>query len=93
MSVYKIYFTWENKDMIIKAGSLDMTHPYFISLKDLIFSENRSAIIDPAKDDVKKVFGKSEHIMVPFQTVKLIEEFKDDPDNKKAVNGISLFKE
>lgn len=51
-----------------------MTHPYFVSIKDLIFPEKSQVIIDPDADELRREFGKSDHLMIPFQSVHLIEE-------------------
>ncbi len=78
MSLYKVHFTWQKKDVILKARNLDLTHPYFVSIKDLVFSSRNSLIIDPTEDDLKNTFGKTDHVMIPFQTVLLIEEIKEE---------------
>ena len=36
--------------------------------------------LDPVigrEDEIRRLFGKAEHLMIPFQAVALIEEFKD----------------
>lgn len=80
MSIYRLHFKWKEKEYTLKAKSLDMTHPYFVSIKGLIFPKGKKLIIDPSDDELRRQFGKSEHIMLPFQTVSLIEEFEEDPD-------------
>jgi len=64
------------------ARSLDLTHPYFVSIKSLIFSTEQKLIINPSEEDVRKTFGKSDHLMIPFQTVTLIEELPDAAEGK-----------
>lgn len=78
MSVYEVHFKWKEKEISLKAKSLDMTHPYFVSIKDLIFPDTPKLIIDPTEDEVRNRFGNAEHIMIPFQSVSLIEEFTDE---------------
>lgn len=86
MSLYKVYFKWKEKDVELTARSLDMTHPYFVSIKDLVFTNKGSLIINPSQDDVKKQFGDANHLMIPFQTVTLIEELKEEePDDGKVM--------
>lgn len=77
MSIYRIHFTWKDKPRSIRARSLDMTHPYFVSLKGLILPEPSTVIIDPADDELRRDFGEAEHVMIPFQNVSLIEELPD----------------
>ncbi len=85
MPIYRVHFKWKDKDLQIKATSLDLTHPYFVSIKDLILKKESRLIIDPSEDDVQRLFGKTEHLMIPFQAVSLIEEFKDDAfDNMES---------
>lgn len=90
MSIYRVHFSWKEKELILKARSLDLTHPYFVSIKDLVFTKESRLVIDPAEDDVLKEFGGSNHLMIPFQTVKLIEEI---PDEDAAGGTLKLFRE
>lgn len=78
MSLYRVHFKWKEKDLLLRAKSLDLTHPYFVSIKDLVFPEGNGLIIDPAADEVRRIFGKADHLMIPFQTVALIEEYSDE---------------
>lgn len=89
MSIYRVLFTWKGKELELKAKSLDLTHPYFVSIKDLILPEGPKLIINPAEDELIKSFGKSKHLMIPFQTVQLIEEL---PDEEEATAGVRSFK-
>ncbi len=91
MSVYRVHFKWKEKDIQLKAASLDLTHPYFVSIKDLIFNSESKLIIDPAEDDVRRFFGKAEHLMIPFQTVSLIEELKEEEKPAKKMMNFKLI--
>jgi hypothetical protein len=84
VSVYKVHFKWKEKEISLTARSLDMTHPYFVSIKDLIFSDAKKIIIDPTEDEVKNRFGGVEHIMIPFQSVTFIEEYSDEEKLEKV---------
>lgn len=79
VSVYRIHFTWKEKPRILRSRSLDMTHPYFVSLRGLILPDSSSVIIDPSEDELHRDFGEAEHVMIPFQSVSLIEELPDRP--------------
>ena len=83
MSLYRVHFKWKEKDVTICARSLDLTHPYFVSMKDLLFPRETRLIIDPGEDEVRKQFADANHIMIPFQTVSLIEELTDETAQKK----------
>jgi hypothetical protein len=78
MPLYRVHFTWKGKEMELSARSLDMTHPYFVSIKDMVFPTGPKIIINPAEDDMMKVFGGAKHLMIPFQTVQLIEELPEE---------------
>lgn len=81
MSLYRVHFTWNEKEVVLKARSLDLTHPYFVSIKDIILPRKNQLIIDPSEDEILKTFGEADHLMIPFQKVYLIEELKDSPEN------------
>lgn len=86
MSIYKVHFKWKEKEVTLRARDLDLTHPYFVSIRDLVFPEGDNLIIDPSQDEIQRTFGKADHLMIPFQTVSLIEEYSDanveSPDQK-----------
>lgn len=84
MNVFRVHFTWKEKEYILKAHSLDMTHPYFVSIKDLLLPEPNSVLINLADDEIRKIFGDVRQLMLPFQSVSLIEEYTEDPDLKKS---------
>ncbi|MFQ3621395.1 MAG: DUF1820 family protein [Spirochaetales bacterium] len=91
MSVYRVMFTWKGKELELKARSLDLTHPYFVSIKDLILPEGPKLIINPAEDELIKSFGKAKHIMIPFQTVHLIEELFDEEVSPAKVRTFKVI--
>lgn len=80
MAVYRVHFSWKEKEYILKASSLDLTHPYFVSIKDLILPKESSYLINPADDELRKTFDGVRQLMLPFQSVALIEEYREDPD-------------
>lgn len=86
MSIYKVHFKWKEKEVTLRARDLDLTHPYFVSIRDLVFPKGNNLIIDPSQDEIQNTFGKADHLMIPFQTVSLIEEYSDtsmeSPENK-----------
>jgi len=79
--VYRVHFKWKEKEISLQARSLDLTHPYFVSIKDLFFPSGSSVIINPSEDDLKREFGEVSNLMIPFQTVTLIEEM---PESERA---------
>lgn len=91
MSIYRVHFKWKDKDLQLKASSLDLTHPYFVSIKDLILKKESKLIIDPSEDEVRRLFGQAEHLMIPFQTVSLIEELKENAEEGSKVMDFKLL--
>ncbi len=87
MSAYRIHFTYEKKEVVLLAKSLDMTHPYFVSIKEIELPKSSPLIIDPNRDTMEKHFGEAYHLMIPFQSVSLIEEIKDEPKKHKESRG------
>ncbi len=82
MSLYRVFFKWKNKEISLTARNLDLTHPYFVSIKDLVFPDDKKIIINPADEEIRSTFGKSKNLMIPFQTVILIEEMNEDQEVK-----------
>ena len=82
VSLYRVHFKWKEKEIELVARSLDLTHPYFVSIKGLVFSTEQRLVINPLDDEVRRTFGASDHLMIPFQTVSLIEEVPDAPEAK-----------
>jgi hypothetical protein len=78
MALFRVHFTWKEKEYQLTAKSLDLSHPYFVSIKDLVFPKGKKLIIDPSEDDIRKLFDETNHIMIPFQSVSMIEELKDE---------------
>lgn len=84
MNIFRVHFTWKEKEYTLKARSLDMTHPYFVAIMDLVLPPEKSVLINPADDEIRKNFGAVRQLMLPFQSVSLIEEFHDDPDLRET---------
>ncbi len=91
MSLYRVHFTWKSKELTLSARSLDLTHPYFVSIKDLILPSGPKLIINPAEDDLLKAFGEANHVMIPFQTVQLIEEFAEEEPRPAKVRPFTVI--
>ena len=78
MSLYRIHFKWKDKNVTLRARGLDLTHPYFVSITELQFPTESTRIIDPSQDELKRDFGSAKNLMIPFQTVTLIEELDEE---------------
>lgn len=82
LSLYLVHFKWKEKEIELMAKSLDLTHPYFVSIKGLVFPTEPKLVINPLEEEVRKAFGRADHLMIPFQTVTLIEELPDNAEGK-----------
>jgi hypothetical protein len=82
VSLYRVHFKWKEKEVELMARSLDLTHPYFVSIKNLVFSTEQKLVINPGEEETRKTFGKADHLMIPFQTVVLIEELSENGTGK-----------
>jgi hypothetical protein len=82
MSLYRVYFKWKEKEIELMAKSLDLTHPYFVSIKNLVFPTEKKLVINPLEEETRRTFGGSDHLMIPFQTVILIEEISENAVGK-----------
>ena len=82
VSLYRVHFKWKEKEVELMAKSLDLTHPYFVSIKNLVFSNEPKLVINPAEEETRKTFGRSDHLMIPFQTVLLIEELPENAEGR-----------
>ncbi len=82
MSLYRVHFKWREKEIELVAKSLDLTHPYFVSIKGLVFPVEQKLVINPSEEEVRRAFGASDHLMIPFQTVSLIEELPETQESK-----------
>jgi len=84
LSLYRVHFKWKEREVQLTARSLDLTHPYFVSIKDMVFSDRKKLIINPAEDEITKTFGTARHLMIPFQTVSLIEELDEEQERMRV---------
>jgi hypothetical protein len=83
LSIYRVHFKWRDKEVSLRARELDLTHPYFVSIKDLVFGAKPSLIIDPQEDEIRRAFVDTTNLMIPFQTVSLIEELAENAEKNR----------
>jgi hypothetical protein len=89
VSLYRVHFSWRGKDVQLTAKSLDLTHPYFVSIRDIFFDKDQKLIINPSEEDVRRAFGGADHLLIPFQTVSLIEEYPESA--AKRIRSFTLI--
>ncbi len=89
MSFFRIHFKIKEKEFSLKSESLDMSHPYFVSMKDLVMPKT-GKVLSPADDDLRRTFGNTRQVMIPFQSISYIEEFDRDPDERPDAAGTNI---
>ncbi len=82
MSLYRVHFKWKEREIELVAKSLDLTHPYFVSIKGLVFPTEQKLVINPSEEEIRRTFGRADHLMIPFQVVSLIEEMPEGQEGK-----------
>ena len=82
MALYRVHFKWKDKEVQLTAKSLDLTHPYFVSIKDIVFPKGKKIIIDPQEEEIQKSFRDADHLMIPLQSIIIIEELSSEGRSK-----------
>lgn len=75
--MYKVHFRLQDEDFELYAHSLDLSHPYFVSIKDFDFSYQEGLVVNPHLENTKKRFKDTTTIMIPFQSTILIEIIRE----------------
>ena len=71
--MYKVHFHLKDVEYELVAESLDLTHPYFVSIKDMDLDYEEGVVVNPHLENTKKRFQKTNNIMIPLTNVLLIE--------------------
>lgn len=71
--MFKVHFTLKNEEFQLVAASLDLSHPYFVSIKEMDLSYEEGIVVNPHLENTRKRFKDVTNIMIPFQNVALIE--------------------
>ena len=85
MSLYKVHFRLKDVDYELVAESLDLSHPYFVSIKDMDLSYEEGLVVNPHLENTRNRFKDAANIMIPFQAVALIETVP--PKDKKSTSA------
>ena len=87
--MYKVHFRLKDTEYQLVAASLDLTHPYFVSIKDMDLTYEDGLVVNPHLENTKKRFKDVSNIMIPLQNVVLIESV---PAKSKKNATASLLK-
>lgn len=85
--LYKVHFRLRDEDFELVAHSLDLTHPYFVSIKDFDFTYQEGLVVNPHLENTKKRFKNTTSIMIPFQSVILIEVVRNKEKTKETTKN------
>jgi len=86
--LFKVHFKLEDEDYQLVAADLDLTHPYFVSIKEMDLDYEEGMVVNPHLENTKKRFKDTNNIMIPFQSVILIESVpprKEKPKHRLEV--------
>jgi len=72
--MFKVYFKLKDTEYEIVAADLDLSHPYFVSIKDFDLDYDEGLVVNPQLENTRKRFRDIETIMIPFQCCSLIEK-------------------
>lgn len=88
--MYKVHFRIKEEEFELVAASLDLTHPYFVSIKDMDLGYEEGLVVNPHLENTKKRFKDVSNIMIPFQNVSLIEQVPARDDLRKQATVLKM---
>lgn len=87
--MFKVYFKLKDTEFEIVAGDLDLSHPYFVSIKDFDLDYDKSLVVNPQLENTRKRFRDIETIMIPFQCCSLIEKVPERKSEPQKVLSLT----
>jgi len=88
--LYKVHFRLKDTDYELVAASLDLSHPYFVSIKEMDLGYEEGLVVNPHLENTKKRFKDVGNIMIPFQNVSLIESVPARDKNQARPRVLKL---
>jgi hypothetical protein len=83
MRIFRIAFHNSGKVYQLHAQQVAQGELYgFIEVRDLLFGEHTSVVIDPAEEKLKAEFAGVQRLILPLHTVIRIEEVEKRGQNK-----------
>ncbi len=83
MRIFRISFHNSGKVYQVHAQQVAQSELYgFIEVRDLLFGEHTSVVIDPAEERLKDEFAGVQRLMLPLHAVIRIEEVEKRGQNK-----------
>ena len=88
--MYKVHFRLKETDYELVAESLDLSHPYFVSIKDIVLDFDEGLVVNPHLENTRKRFQDSTNIMIPVQNCSLIEKIRGRSKTKTNVTVLNV---
>ncbi|MCB1787350.1 MAG: DUF1820 family protein [Chromatiaceae bacterium] len=83
MRIFRISFHNNGKVYQLHAQQVSHGDLYgFVEIRDLLFDEHTSVVIDPAEERLKSEFAGVQRLMLPLHSVIRIEEVEKRGQNK-----------
>ncbi len=83
MRIFRVSFHNNGKVYLLHAQQITQGELYgFIEIRDLLFDEHTSVVIDPAEERLKAEFDGVQRLMLPMHSVVRIEEVEKRGQNK-----------
>ena len=97
MRIFRIAFHNNGKVYQLHAQQITQGELYgFIEIRDLLFDEHTSVVIDPAEERLKSEFAGVQRLILPMHAIIRIEEVEKRGQNKildidGAISNIAPF--
>lgn len=82
-TIYRIYFNSQGKSYELYAREVLQADLYgFVEIRQLLFGEKSSIVVDPSEESLKKEFADVERLLLPFQAISRIEQVEKEGPGK-----------
>ncbi len=88
--MFKVHFQIKQVEYELVAESLDLSHPYFVSIKHIDFDFEEGMVVNPHLENTRKRFRDTETLMIPLQNCSLIEQIRT-PQKKAHSARVVVF--
>ena len=83
MNIFRISFINQGKVYQLHAESVHQSDLYgFVTIKNLIFGETSSLVVDPSEEKLKSEFSGVKQVTIPMHSVIRIDEVEKRGQNK-----------
>ncbi|GAB4169126.1 MAG: DUF1820 family protein [Geothermobacteraceae bacterium] len=81
--IFRIYFNSQGKSYELYAREVVQSELYgFVEIRQLLFGEKSSIVVDPSEESLKKEFGDVKSLLLPFQAISRIEQVEKEGPGK-----------